>query len=229
MLNLKESKIYKLLKYTYFSFLFCILKILGVNNHLFYLSKWIRDNGDNKLLINYSINSKSIVIDVGGYIGQFSDKIISLYNPSLIIFEPVKNYYNILTRKYFENKKVKIYNCGLSNSNNSTKIYISGDGTSIIKRSGKTESIKLLDVSAFIKKLNKIDLISINIEGAEYDVLERLIETDLVDKIKYIQVQFHSFATNSALRRKNIIKDILVTHNINFSYPYVWESFKLKD
>ena len=74
MLNLKKSKIYKVLKLISFSFLYYILKTLSINNRLFYLSKWVRDNGDDRLLVNYPINSKGTILDVGGYTGVFQIK-----------------------------------------------------------------------------------------------------------------------------------------------------------
>jgi hypothetical protein len=39
------------------------------------LKKWFEDNGDNTHRINYNLNQDSIVCDLGGYIGEWSDKI----------------------------------------------------------------------------------------------------------------------------------------------------------
>lgn len=43
------------------------------------------------------------------------------------------------------------------------------------------------------RQINKIDLFKINIEGAEYDLLECIILNGYILKIKNIQVQFHDF------------------------------------
>ena len=40
----------------------------------------------------------------------------------------------------------------------------------------------------------------INIEGGEYELLERLIAADLIRKIDDIQVQFHNFVPDAAAR-----------------------------
>lgn len=227
MLNLKQQKIYKILKIIYFSCLYYILKTLKINNRLFYLSKWIKDYGENKLLTNYHFNSTSLVIDVGGYMGVFSDKLLAINDVNLIIFEPVQKYYKILKKKYTKNRKVKIYNLGLSDQNYSDSISVSNDSTSLFKNTGKTEKANFIDVGLFVKKVKKIDLMSINIEGSEYQVLDRLIKTNQIKKIKYVQIQFHDFVPNAKIMRRALIKKILKTHKIRYSYPFVWESFEL--
>ncbi|MEK7472793.1 MAG: FkbM family methyltransferase [Patescibacteria group bacterium] len=227
MLNLKKSKIYKVLKLISFSFLYYILKTLSINNRLFYLSKWVRDNGDDRLLVNYPINSKGTILDVGGYTGVFSDKLLAINDVNLIIFEPVQKYYKILKKKYTKNRKVKIYNLGLSDQNYSDSISVSNDSTSLFKNTGKTEKANFIDVGLFVKKVKKIDLMSINIEGSEYQVLDRLIKTNQIKKIKYVQIQFHDFVPNAKIMRRALIKKILKTHKIRYSYPFVWESFEL--
>ena len=66
---------------------------------------------------------------------------------------------------------------------------------------------------------------SINIEGAEYDVLSNLIKTGNIEKIKFLQVQFHDFMPNSKVLREVILRQLKKTHKLRFSYPFVWESF----
>lgn len=227
--KLRNYKHYKILKRFFFISLYHLFKIINIKNNKFYLAKWIIDNGDETHLVDYHLNPESIVVDVGGYTGNFSDKIVKLYNPQLIILEPVKTYFKILSNKYTNNKNVTLHEYGLSSKDSLQKIYISNDGTSLIKKSNKYKKIKLVDAAKFFNKLNAVDLVSINIEGAEYDVIERLIKTGVVKKIKFLQVQFHSFVPNSINRRKDLLKKILKTHNVHFSYPFVWESFKLKD
>ncbi len=201
---------------------------MGAKNRKYFYSKWIVDNGEQTLLTKYPLNTRSLVIDVGGYTGNFSDKIVTLFNPHLIILEPVKKYFKILKRKYSNNKNVTLHEYGFSNSDSIQKIYLSDDGTSLFKKSLDFQTIKLLDAGKFLKKFKKIDLVSINIEGAEYDVIERLIKTGAIKKIRYLQIQFHSFVPDSTNRRKDLIKKLLKTHDVHFSYPFVWESFKLK-
>jgi FkbM family methyltransferase len=228
MRKIKDTTIYKKLKIDFFYFVNLILRAVNYNGWQYQYSKWVIDDGERNLFTNYPLNSKSVVIDVGGYKGIFSDRIFSIYNSHIIIFEPVKSYFAILKNKYVNAKNIKVFNYGLSNKNSNQKIYLSGDSTSLFRASDNSEKIKLIDIATIIKKFKTIDLLSINIEGGEYDVLERLIDTNLIKKIKFLQVQFHHFIPNANSRRKKIVKDILKTHKIHFSYPFVWESFSLR-
>ena len=76
--------------------------------------------------------------------------------------------------------------------------------------------ITLKDIFEFMneKSIKNLDLIKINIEGGEYQVLNRLIDTNLVKNIKNILVQFHDIDSSSKserdLIRKKIKKDSLL-------------------
>lgn len=229
MTNLKQQKTYKILKRIFFSLVYLFYKTTGQKNQKYYLAKWFIENPDNNFLIKYPLEKSSLVVDVGGYIGNFSDNLISTFNPKLIIFEPVKKYFRALKTKYSNNRRVILYNYGLSDKNITQNIYMSKDSSSLFKRSNTKAKIKLIDVANFLKKFNYIDLMSINIEGAEYEVLNRIIEKGLINKIKFLQVQFHNFTPKSKESRKNIIKKILKTHKKRFSYPFVWEAFERRN
>ena len=53
---------------------------------------WFRDNGDKTLRLNYELNEKSVVIDLGGYEGQWAADIFCKYVCSIHVFEPVKKF-----------------------------------------------------------------------------------------------------------------------------------------
>lgn len=192
--------------------------------------RWFSDGGDNKFRYNYDLNKDSIVFDVGGYEGNWSEKINKLYEPNLFIFEPVIKYYNLITKNFNDNKNVKIHNFGLSNESKKIKINLLDDGSSIFLGSSNREEIDLIDIVDFINQNNieKVDLLKLNIEGSEYDVLEHLISKDKIKNIKNIQVQFHSFVKNS-IERRNKIRDILKnTHKETYCYNFVWENWTVK-
>jgi FkbM family methyltransferase len=228
MNTFKASAPYKITKKLLFSLIFQIYQNRKQKDFKYYFSKWVKEDGEDNLLINYPLNKNSLIVDVGGYKGHFSDKIISLYDPKIIIFEPVREFNKILKNRYKNNSKVSIRNYGLSDKSSFQDIFISGDGTSLIKKSDKISKIKTQDVADFVKKHKFIDLMSINIEGAEYQLLNRLIETNLLKNIKFLQVQFHDFVPNSKALRKDTLKNILKTHKVRYSYPFVWESFEIR-
>lgn len=225
---MKQTRIYKLLKRLFFKIIFSCYYKNKQRTRTYYFLKWVIENKDDDLLYDYPLNSKSKVVDIGGYLGFFSEKIVLLYNPFLYIFEPINKYYKFLKSKFIKNNKVNICNYGISDRNYLAKIYLSDDGTSLFKKNDKFEKIKLVDIATIVHKIGFIDLLSINIEGSEYQVVSKLIDTKLIKKVKFIQIQFHDFVPQAKRKRLEIIRKLLKTHKIKFSYPFVWESFELK-
>lgn len=68
----------------------------------------------------------------------------------------------------------------------------------------------------------------INIEGGEYNLVKKLIDSDLIEKIKYLQIQFHNFVENSEQKRQNLRFKLTRTHIEMWNYEFVWESWRLK-
>ncbi len=195
------------------------------------LCRWFWNDGDNTHLVDHDLKRDSLVFDVGGYIGNFSDKIISKFNPQIYIFEPVKSYYLVLKDKYKDNEKVKIHNIGLSDRTRSELISVAGDASSMFVNSDEKEEIKLVDIVEFMKEshLNgTIDLLSINIEGGEYPLLKRIIESGLIKRVENLQVQFHHFIPLASKMREKLLQGLSKTHETTFSYPFVWEGFRKK-
>ena len=134
--------------------------------------------------------------------------------------------------KFSHIPKIRIYNFGLSNVNKPSMIYILNDASSTTPTEDAVpEIIEMRDVIDTIKQLNieSIDLIKINIEGEEYDLLERLIsEGSIINKIKNIQVQYHTFISDAEERREKINNFLQKTHECTWKYEWVWENWKLK-
>lgn len=194
------------------------------------VTQWFKDEGNSNLRFDYPLTEDSIVFDVGGYIGEWSQKIIELYNPHVYIFEPVPEYYSKIIRKLGSNPKVSIYNFGLSNKTAEAKIALLNNGSSVYKKGNNYITIELKDISEFLKEINisKIDLIKINIEGEEYALLNRMISTSIVEKCQNIQVQFHKFVVNARQRRNKIRGSLRKTHFVTWEYPFIWENWRRK-
>jgi hypothetical protein len=110
-------------------------------------------------------------------------------------------------------------------------ILLARDSSSLFKQGGQSEEITLMSAADFIRDtgIQNIDLMKINIEGAEYDLLEHVIETGFIRCIKNIQVQFHDFVPNAEQRMKSIKTRLEHTHSLTYQYPFVWENWSIKD
>lgn len=194
--------------------------------------RWIRDQGDSTLRVEYPLDSDSLVFDVGGFSGSWCNEIVRRYDCSVHIFEPINRFATGIAERFSENSKVHVHPFGLSKSDETVMMSVSGQGSSAFHRADNMESVQMRDICAFTEKLgiDNIDLVKINIEGGEYDLLPRMIECGLVERCQHLQIQFHEWTRlpdgRSARReRRRLRKQIGKTHTISFDYPFVWEGW----
>ena len=194
------------------------------------VSEWFKRGGDAAFLETHDIDENSLVIDVGAYTGVWSEKINSKYRPNLIILEPVSKFRNLLVDKFKSQSNIKIVPHGLG-SPGKFKINLSGDGSSLFQSSGSGdyEEIRVVSFDEFVKdnEIKAIDLMQINIEGSEYDLLKQILESDLLRRIKKIQVQFHTNVPDAAQKRQHIRQELSKTHREILNFPFVWEAWVL--
>lgn len=194
---------------------------------------WERDRGDEIKIIDYPLDSTSQVIELGGFTGVWSEKIIDKFNPNLIIVEPIPQFVDELKRNFGSNPKVNIEEVAISTSNKTINLYVKGCATSETNVvSKKIVSVKSYDINYFISKYNlsKIDLIQVNIECEEYPLIINWIETGFLKNVKYLQVQFHTFCKNYEENYKQIFDGLKKNgFEINYKYDFVWESWVNKN
>jgi len=106
---------------------------------------------------------------------------------------------------------------------------VDGDATSSYLNSSYKVTVKCLPLEHFLDKHNieRIDLIQINVEGEEYPLLENWIESGLINKIKFLQVQYHKFGEDYESKRTNIQEGLKkLGFTLRYEYPFVWESWE---
>ena len=94
------------------------------------------------------------------------------------------------------------------------------------------EIIEIRDIYSVeeLKNIN-IDLFHINIEGGEYELIRRMIETNMIIHINSLQVQFHEWYPSqkeSRVLRNQIHDELNKTHKLDYSYDFVWEKWSKK-
>jgi len=204
------------------------------SQHYLAVKKWREDNGDYILRFDYELGSDSLVLDVGGYEGQWASDLFSRYQCFISIFEPVNTFFARINERFVKNDKIRVYPFGLGGASRCDKIHVSADGSSIFGKSNFLEKINIVDVKGWIDNNiipcnYEIDLMKINIEGGEYELLDRLIETHTIDIIKNIQVQFHEISMESQAHMKRIQTELIKTHELTYQYRFVWENWKRKN
>ena len=194
------------------------------------VNNWFADKAERKRY-EYDLNDKSVVIDLGGYHGEFAKRISATYGCRVCVFEPIAKFFDLCVATNKGNPKIHVYQAGISgNTQGSVEISIEEDASSIYRtdKCKKTETIQLMPVTAIFESgVDRIDLFKINVEGAEYDILDKLIETGYIKNVDNIQVQFHNFVPNAEERRLKIQTELAKTHHLTYHYPFVWENWAI--
>ena len=191
---------------------------------------WFRDEGDRTLRLNYILNAKSMVLDLGGYRGQWASDIYAMYGCTIHVFEPVMQFAEDIRRRFEKNTKIYVHEFGLGDKNQTVSIHLAYDGSSIYRSGCNSVSARLVDAATFLESegIKQIDLMKINIEGGEYDLLDSLIAAGLISQIRNIQVQFHDCIPEAALRMRQIQNALSHTHTLTYQYEFVWENWEAK-
>jgi FkbM family methyltransferase len=198
--------------------------------HRLMVRKWWANGGDHALRFDYDLNEESVVLDLGGYKGQWASDLFSRYRCRIFVFEPVRAFAEQIERRFRKNDRIEVLQYGLGGSSKTQTIHICADASSTFGGSSNKEEIRIVDAKDWIseRRIGRIDLIKINIEGGEYELLERLIETRLIEMIENIQVQFHDIAADSRLRMQQIQDHLRTTHEPTYQYEFVWENWARK-
>lgn len=194
------------------------------------LGKWYRDGGDYKLRFNYDLTAGSLVLDIGGYHGQWTSDIFARYCCRVFVFEPVRAFAESIRERFKGNQNIEVLPFGVGGTSRTESIAVCRDGSSIFRSSCEREEIRIIDIADWLRSnaVATIDLMKINIEGGEYELLERLIETGLIRGVRNVQVQFHAIVKNADARMKQIQDRLRETHNLTYQYRFVWENWALK-
>lgn len=195
--------------------------------------QWFSDNGDETLRLNYPLNTNSIVFDLGGYHGDFAAAIHEKYGSKVYIFEPVPQFYQKCVDRFQGNSQVTCFNYGLSSHNGWMDICLADNASSFSSphAKGGVQQVQVRSIVECIREMDvkKINLMKINIEGGEFVVLPALIDSGEIQRIEYIQVQFHNFVKQATKNREEIRKNFNKTHEEMWNYEFVWESWRLKN
>ena len=188
-------------------------------------------DASESLLTSFPLNKDSVVLDLGGYYGDYTAKIYCRYGCKVFIFEPVKEFYYAIVNRFKNNDSIKMINAGVGSSDKTLRINKSFDGSSVFGKTGNFEDICIVSLTEYIKKeiTTQIDLVVINIEGGEYELLDAIFDDQVIAKqIDCILIQFHDFIENAVEMREKIQRQMIKTHDLIWDFPFVWECWKKK-
>ena len=186
------------------------------------------------------LNGDSTVIEVGGNVGVFTENLQKLFKPRrYIVLEPIAVFYKNLTKKFENTTNIVILNFGIGKEDRVDLVKEDGGSTSkyLPKDAPKEELVPLRQVNAtkFFKSMSvgyfEVDLLTMNCEGCEYDILDAVLDSNMVQFFRHIQISYHHLhGLGNTLKRFCQYQEILKrTHRLVYQYPLFWESWTRKD
>lgn len=192
-------------------------------------------NANRELLHEADLDSRSIVLDAGAYTGEWAQEIMDRYNPTIHAFEPDPRNYKTLAKKSLADPRFVSHNFGLGDKHETVRMSLEHMGSSMFSNTGEKQGVpsaevEIRDICEIWKTLSydRIDLMKINIEGAEFPLLERMIEANLLKKVDCFLIQFHEWHPGAYGRRKIIREALRESHKLVWDYHFVWEKWVLK-
>lgn len=209
----------------------------------------IIDYRNKKKIINFlkkKFNNKLLdIIDIGAHKGETVDLLLKNFKINKIYaFEPNKNLFSVLKKKFDKNNNVMMYNMGIGHKKEYKNLNIMVDSSSstfnninrksdyfkrkqrifnfffknleFIRSQQQIEVNKLSNIID-IQNINKVDLLKIDTEGYEYNVLKGIKNEDF-KKIKFIYFEHHY---DLMINKEYKYSDIhFFLKNKNFSLKY---------
>ena len=192
--------------------------------------EWRRIDGDHTLRLEYELTPDSVVFDVGGFRGQWASDLVAMYGCRIQVFEPVISYAQRIERRFAHNPLVTVHPYGLAGTAGEARIVVAGDASSHVRSGqlpGELQTVALRTPAEVLSELGleQLDLMKVNIEGAEFDLLAHLIATGIVERIKDLQVQFHPFVPEARRRADDLRDGLRRSHEQAWGYDFLWENW----
>lgn len=152
------------------------------------------------------LNKKSLVLDCGANVGHIT-KLLASTGASVIAFEPDPVAFEKLKKRCGDLRKVTLIQKGVWDKAATIPLYTHKDskgdeasftvGSSIVAdkvniNPGVMQEIEVIDLVQFLEQLpKKPDLIKLDVEGAEIEIVEHIIETKSWNLFDRMYVETH--------------------------------------
>lgn len=202
----------------------------GINNSDF------KTNGE-LFVLSRLIKYCDVIFDVGAFIGNWSQICFQLKpDVHIHLFEPFKNSFNQLKKKFQDNKNITLNNVALGEREGEKKFYINKTCSSLnsmyLRKDLYNKSLEhthkelvfetTLDKYCDQEKISNVDYMKIDVEGNELNVLKGSKRILKNQSIKFIQFEYGGCNIESKTYFKDIYKFLR-----NYNY-YVYKIYPKK-
>lgn len=191
------------------------------------LLRWRLSNPDH-LLYDHPLEGGGLVYDVGGYRGDWTAGMLARHDCEYHVFEPHPEAFAGLRTRFAGNPAVHLHQFALGRGSGMVSLSSDEEGSSIVaERGGASLEVRLVDARAHLERDGRrVDLMKLNIEGAEFDLLEELLWSASGEQVDALLVQFHQGAPDALPRYRRIAEKLARTHDCVWRYPFLWELWR---
>ena len=166
---------------------------------------WRRDPPELAELVR-SLPDDALAVDCGASLGDVTAA-LARRCARVVAFEPNPVAYELLERRFRRNRHVQVEQAAVGASAGTRRLYLHVDhdadpvgaslGSSLYASklnvsSGRWVDVDVIDLADFLGALDaRVDLLKLDVEGAEVEILERLLETGRLASIGRVVVEMH--------------------------------------
>ncbi len=193
---------------------------------------WLKNEPDERIRYAYQLSPSSHVLDIGGFRGDFAARLVAEYGAKVTVFEPIPQFADSIRARFSGDDRVDLVEAALAERDGEAQFHLYDDASGAFgSQAGRLINVRLIDVARFLDEspVSEFDLAKLNIEGGEYALLERLVATGHIRRIKNLQIQFHLNVPDARRRYRSLARQLRKTHRLVWRYPFVWEGWTRRD
>lgn len=178
-------------------------------------------------VLKNSLSASSVVVSVGvGEDASFDLSLMGKYGLNVHAFDPTPKAV-VWAQVNINDSRFHLYPEALSDNDGSIRLYLPEDdnhvSASIAKKSTAFFDAPCVSILTIFKRLNVdvIDVFKMDIEGAEYLVLDSIVNSNKLKSIKQLLVEFHHFMPGFTVRQTS---DSISVLNAN-GFDIAWASY----
>lgn len=183
---------------------------------------------DCSLLYPKDLNQNSVVVDIGGFTGDWSSRIYNENQCQIYIFEPTLRHYRSLVNRFQNFPKVSVFNEGLSSRSYSFEIKKVEDTVSDYNIDEQVYKVTNIIEKFDLLEINAVDCLKISVLGEDFDIIQTLFISNRLKSINHIFIQpveLHPLSIEFLNKTRDLLSQ---SHFDVFSYDFVWDYWKLR-
>lgn len=169
-----------------------------------------------KIYDEFNLKNLNTCIDIGANVGLFT-KYLKMNNcKSVYCYEPNKIAFKSLQKNLNNEKNIKFFNLAVGIDNKPLRLYIDSTNTLVSSACNKTDNFYDVDVVKLDQiltenNLSKIDLLKIDIEGMEFELIDKCDEL-IFSKVKRFLIEYHDFYFEDGINKVQKLKEKLESY-----------------